>query len=47
MQLATPEAGQILGAFFALLGALSALMVGAGWALRKVAVLLGQRTGDE
>lgn len=43
MQFALPDAGRILGAFVALLSVASALLVGAGWTLRRLTVLLKQK----
>ena len=34
------DAGRILGAFFALLGFLSMLLIGASWTLRRAAAFL-------
>lgn len=44
MQFAAPDAGHIVGAFFALLGVLSGLVIGVGWVLKRLAVFLEQKT---
>lgn len=47
MQFAMPDAGHMVGAFFALLGVISGLLVGAGWALKRLAAFLDRKAGAE